>query len=132
MNKFKAVKRWMKSFLVPMNKKFNNVSKDRYELRYELMKEENEEYLEACQTNNLVEILDALCDKRFILEGTIHEHGVSQELFDKCFKEVTDSNFSKMENGKPIFREDGKILKGKGYFKPNIKKILDDYKKENY
>ena len=126
MIKLEAVTRWMKAFFVPMNEKYGNIPKDRYELRFELMKEENEEYLKACQDNNQVEILDALTDKLFVLMGSYAEHGVSQELLDKAFKEVLDSNFSKMENGKPIFREDGKIKKGSNYMPPNLKKVLDE------
>ena len=125
MNKLNAVKRWLECFLVPMNKTYGNISKERYELRYELMKEENEEYLKACQDDNQVEILDALTDKMFVLLGSYLEHGVSKDLLNASFKEVLDSNFSKLENGKPIIRFDGKILKGSNYFKPNLKKMLN-------
>ena len=124
MDKYKSVKRWLKAFLVPMNTKYGNINKERYNLRYELMREENKEYLEACEDNNEVEIIDALTDQLFVLLGTYAEHGVSRELLDKSFKEVLDSNFSKMEKGNPVFREDGKILKGSNYFKPNLKKVL--------
>ena len=126
-NMYKWVKEWMSMFKVPMNNTLGTVSKDRYQLRYDLMKEENEEYLEACENGDLVEILDAIIDQQFILFGTAHEHSVPEDLYFLVFKEVTNSNFSKAENGKPIFREDGKILKGKNYFKPNIKKIVDEY-----
>ena len=99
-------------------------SKD-YNLRFELMKEENEEYLEACKNDDLIEIADALGDKLYILCGTILKHGM-QNIIDKVFQEIHASNLSKLdENNEPIFRDDGKILKGKKYFPPNIKKILD-------
>lgn len=124
MDKYESVKRWLKAFLVPMNTNYGNINKERYNLRYELMREENKEYLEACENNNEVEIIDALTDQLFVLLGTYAEHGVSRELLDKSFKEVLDSNFSKMEKGNPVFRNDGKILKGSNFFKPNLKKVL--------
>ena len=70
MSKLTVVKNWMIKFKVPMNNVIGTISKDRYQLRYDLMKEENEEYLEACKNNDLVEILDAIGDKMFILYGT--------------------------------------------------------------
>lgn len=93
-------------------------------LRYKLMREENEEYLEAAQNGDLVEIADALGDMMYILCGTILSHGL-QDLIEDVFEEIQRSNMSKLdENGKPIYREDGKVLKGKNYFKPNIKAIV--------
>lgn len=93
-------------------------------LRYNLMKEENEEYLEAVQNNDIVEIADALGDMLYILCGTIIEHGL-QEKIEAVFDEIQRSNMSKLdENGKPIYREDGKVMKGPNYFKPNFDTIL--------
>ncbi len=94
-------------------------------LRYKLMREENEEYLEAANNNDLVEIADALGDMLYILCGTIIEHGM-QDVIEEVFEEIQRSNMSKLgDDGKPIYREDGKVLKGPNYFKPNIEKILD-------
>ena len=94
-------------------------------LRYELMREENEEYLEAANNNDLVEVADALGDMLYILCGTIIEHGM-QDKIEEVFNEIQRSNMSKLgADGKPIYREDGKVLKGPNYFKPNIKTILD-------
>ncbi|WP_417885696.1 hypothetical protein [Zunongwangia sp.] len=94
-------------------------------LRYELMKEENEEYLEAAENNDLVEVADALGDMLYILCGTILEHGMQHKIVE-VFEEIQESNMSKLgKDGKPIYREDGKVMKGPDYFKPNIKKILD-------
>ncbi len=94
-------------------------------LRYNLMKEENEEYLEAAKNKDIVEIADALGDQLYILCGTILKHGL-QDKIEEVFEEIQRSNMSKLdENGKPIFREDGKILKSDRYFKPDIKTILD-------
>ncbi len=93
-------------------------------LRFNLMKEENEEYLEAVQNNDLVEIADALGDMLYILCGTILEHGLQHKIED-VFNEIQRSNMSKLgEDGKPIYREDGKVMKGSNYFKPNIESIL--------
>ncbi|NVK52394.1 MAG: nucleoside triphosphate pyrophosphohydrolase family protein [Flavobacteriaceae bacterium] len=98
---------------------------DRNLLRFNLMKEENEEYLEAAQNNDLVEVADALGDMLYILCGTIIEHGM-QDKIEKVFDEIQRSNMSKLgEDGKPIYREDGKVLKGPNYFKPDIKAVLD-------
>jgi predicted HAD superfamily Cof-like phosphohydrolase len=94
-------------------------------LRYELMREENEEYLEAANNGDLVEVADALGDMLYILCGTIIEHGMQDKIED-VFNEIQRSNMSKLgADGKPIYREDGKVLKGPNYFKPNIKEILE-------
>lgn len=102
-----------------------HIGEDRNLLRYKLMREENEEYLEAANNNDLVEVADALGDMLYILCGTIIEHGM-QDKIEEVFNEIQRSNMSKLgEDGKPIYREDGKVLKGPNYFKPNIKEILE-------
>ena len=94
------------------------------ELRYNLMKEENEEYLEAVQNNDIIEIADALGDMLYILCGTILEHGLQHKI-EEVFDEIQRSNMSKLGvDGKPIYREDGKVMKGPNYFKPNFEPIL--------
>ncbi|QXP78021.1 MULTISPECIES: nucleoside triphosphate pyrophosphohydrolase family protein [Winogradskyella] len=98
---------------------------DKNVLRHELMREENEEYLEATKNNDLVEVADALGDMLYILCGTIIEHGMQHKI-EEVFDEIQRSNMSKLgANGEPIYREDGKVLKGPNYFKPNIKEILE-------
>jgi predicted HAD superfamily Cof-like phosphohydrolase len=93
-------------------------------LRYKLMREENEEYLEAANNGNLIEVADALGDMLYILCGTIIEHGLQHKI-DAIFEEIQKSNMSKLgDNGEPIYRDDGKVLKGPNYFKPDIKRIL--------
>jgi predicted HAD superfamily Cof-like phosphohydrolase len=93
-------------------------------LRYNLMKEENEEYLEAVQNNDLIEIADALGDMLYILCGTIIEHGLQHKI-EAVFDEIQRSNMSKLDHdGKPIYREDGKVMKGPNYFKPDFSKII--------
>src|SRR6476620_2182968 len=97
-------------------------------LRFNLMKEENEEYLEAVQNNDIVEIADALGDMLYILCGTILEHGLQHKI-EEVFDEIQRSNMSKLgEDGKPIYREDGKVMKGPNYFKPNFEEILVKFK----
>ena len=94
------------------------------ELRYNLMKEENEEYLEAVQNNDIIEIADALGDMLYILCGTILEHGLQHKI-EEVFDEIQRSNMSKLDaNGEPIYREDGKVMKSELYFKPDIARIL--------
>jgi predicted HAD superfamily Cof-like phosphohydrolase len=102
-----------------------DIGETKKELRFNLMKEENEEYLEAAKNNDIVEIADALGDMLYILCGTIIEHGLHDKI-EEVFNEIQRSNLSKLgEDGKPIYREDGKVLKGPNYFKPNFKKILE-------
>jgi len=95
-------------------------------LRYELMKEENEEYKEAVDNNDMIEVADALGDMLYILCGTIITHGMQHKI-SEVFEEIQRSNMSKLGlDGKPIYREDGKVMKGPNYFKPDIAKILAD------
>ena len=94
-------------------------------LRFNLMREENEEYFEAAKDGDLIEIADALGDMLYILCGTILKHGM-QDKIEEVFTEIQRSNMSKLDkDGNPIYREDGKVLKSDQYFKPNIKAILD-------
>ena len=100
-------------------------TKKEVNLRFELMDEENKEYLEAAKNNDLVEVADALGDMLYILCGTILSHGMQHKI-EEVFNEIQLSNMSKLDkNGLPIYREDGKVLKGPNYFKPNLKGILD-------
>ncbi|MBK6527120.1 MAG: nucleoside triphosphate pyrophosphohydrolase family protein [Crocinitomicaceae bacterium] len=103
----------------------SDLTQDEVMLRYKLMREENEEYLEAAQKGDLVEIADALGDQLYILCGTILRHGL-QDKIAHIFEEIQHSNMSKLDkDGKAIYREDGKVLKSDLYFRPNIKAILE-------
>lgn len=94
------------------------------ELRHRLMAEENDEYLEAAKNNDLVQVADALGDKLYILCGTIIAHGMQHKIVE-VFEEIHRSNMSKLdESGKPIYREDGKIMKSNRYFVPDIESVL--------
>ncbi|NQV78220.1 MAG: nucleoside triphosphate pyrophosphohydrolase family protein, partial [Lutibacter sp.] len=103
-----------------------NLSENKLKLRFDLMAEENEEYLEAAKNNNIIEVADALGDMLYILCGTILEHGMQHKI-EAIFNEIQRSNMSKLgADGEPIYREDGKVLKGPNYFKPNIYDIINE------
>jgi predicted HAD superfamily Cof-like phosphohydrolase len=101
-----------------------NLEQDEAILRHRLMIEETNEYIDACFKNSLVDIADALGDQLYILCGTILKHGM-QHIIEDVFDEIQESNMSKLgEDGKPVLRDDGKILKGPGYFKPDLSKFI--------
>jgi predicted HAD superfamily Cof-like phosphohydrolase len=92
-------------------------------LRYELIHEELEEFKRAMKTKNLKEIADALTDILYVTYGAGHAYGID---LDKCFSEVQRSNMSKLgEDGKPIYNEKGKVMKGPKYFEPNLKQFIE-------
>ena len=125
-NAIDQVKEFAEAFNIKYSKEMNpNLDQSTIDLRFRLMEEENLEYLEAAKNEDIVEIADALGDILYILCGTILAHGLQHKIVE-VFNEIQRSNMSKLDvNGKPVFREDGKILKGPNYFKPNIKDILD-------
>ena len=124
-NKLNAVKEFHTAFGLGVSHEMKgDLGEQKNLLRFNLMKEENEEYLEAVQNNDIVEIADALGDMLYILCGTILEHGLQHKI-EAVFDEIQRSNMSKLGiDGKPIYREDGKVLKGPNYFKPNFEDIL--------
>lgn len=92
------------------------------ELRVELISEELDELCTAIDNDDIVEIADALTDLLYVVYGAGHAYGID---LDECFNEVHDSNMSKLgEDGKPIYREDGKVLKGPNYFAPDLEKVM--------
>lgn len=108
------------------NTKPTLITTDEAQLRYRLGKEELDEYLEACNNNDLIEVADALADQLYILLGTMVAHGM-KDVIEDIFDDVHRSNMSKLgPDGKPIYREDGKILKGPNFSPPNISKYLSD------
>ncbi|MCK0190202.1 nucleoside triphosphate pyrophosphohydrolase family protein [Arenibacter sp. F20364] len=125
-SKLSAVELFHNSFGLGVSKEIKaNLGEAKNLLRFNLMDEENREYLEAANNDDLVEVTDALGDMLYILCGTILEHGMQYKI-EEVFEEIQRSNMSKLgEDGKPIYREDGKVLKGPNYFKPNIVDILD-------
>lgn len=104
----------------------SSVGESLIKLRHNLMGEENDEYLDAALSGNIIEVADALGDMLYILCGTIIEHGMQYKI-DEVFEEIHKSNMSKLGvDGKPVYREDGKVLKGPNYFRPDIKRIMKE------
>jgi predicted HAD superfamily Cof-like phosphohydrolase len=124
LTKAKAVEEFHEKFLIGNNHEYTLLDEKTSELRYNLIKEENEEYLDACKNGDIVEIADALGDILYIAFGSLLKHGLQYKI-DEVFDEIHRSNMSKLDkDGQPIFREDGKVLKSDLYFRPDIKKIL--------
>lgn len=125
-NKLKAVQEFHEVFGLNYNHEpIAKLPENLLKLRFDLMAEENKEYLEAAKNNDLIEVADALGDMLYILCGTILEHGLQHKI-EEVFDEIQRSNMSKLgANGKPIYREDGKVMKGPNYFKPNILGIIN-------
>ena len=120
------VERFHKAFHIDNHNVPTLLNEREVELRYNLMKEENVEYLEAAKNRDMVEIADALGDQLYILCGTLLRHGL-QDKIEEVFLEIQKSNMSKLDaQGKPVFREDGKVLKSELYFKPNIRQFFND------
>ena len=124
--KIEAVKTFHKAFnLDYLNEPRADIGARKHQLRFDLMQEENEEYFQAANEGNLVEVADALGDMLYILCGTIIEHGL-QDKIEEVFHAIQASNMSKLgEDGLPIYREDGKVLKGPNYFKLDIAAVLN-------
>ena len=123
MTNFEKVKIFMKTFGQEVKEKSSFSSDKINELRYSLIKEELEELRLAIDNKNLVEAADALTDILYVTYGAGHAFGVD---LDKCFDEVQRSNMSKLgENGKPIYNESGKVMKGPKYFKPDLGKFTN-------
>lgn len=124
-NYIKKVEDFHNAFKVRVGKTpISSLGHKRNALRFDLMWEENDEYLQAADNEDLIEVADALGDMLYILCGTIIEHGMQDKIED-VFNEIHRSNMSKLdEHGLPIFREDGKVLKSDRYFKPELKKFF--------
>ena len=123
MTNFLKVKKFMKTFgqEVLESPKFPN--KKIIQLRINLIKEELNELEEAVENDDLLEVADALTDILYVTYGAGHAFGID---LDKCFDEVQNSNMSKLdENGKPIYNENGKVMKGPNYFKPDLSKFVN-------
>ena len=122
MSNFNKVKIFMETFGQEVKIKPSFSTDKINKLRYDLIKEELEELKIAMENNDLLEVADALTDILYVAYGAGHAFGID---LDKCFDEVQSSNMSKLDkNGKAIFNEDGKVMKGPKYFKPNLSKFL--------
>jgi len=122
MSNFNKVKTFMNTYGQNVKEKPSIPDEKIVQLRIALIEEELNELKEAINNNNIVEVADALTDILYVTYGAGHSFGVD---LDKCFDEVQNSNMSKLgENGKPIYNESGKVMKGPNYFAPNLKKII--------
>ncbi len=122
MTNFEKVGNFMKTFgqEIKLNPSFSSDKINK--LRISLIKEELQELSEAMQKKDLVEVADALTDILYVTYGAGHAFGIN---LDKCFDEVQSSNMSKLgEDGKPIYNEHGKVMKGPNYFQPNLNKFI--------
>ena len=122
MTNFNKVKTFMETFGQEVKTKPSFSSDKINTLRYDLIKEELEELKIAMENKDLLEVADALTDILYVTYGAGHAFGID---LDKCFEEVQNSNMSKLgENGKPIYNESGKVMKGPNYFKPDLSKFV--------
>ena len=123
MSNFKKVKTFMETFGQEVKTKPSFSTDKINSLRYDLIKEELEELKEAMENKDLLEVADALTDILYVTYGAWHAFGID---LDKCFEEVQNSNMSKLgKDGKPIYNESGKVMKGPKYFKPDLTKFVN-------
>ena len=122
MSNFESVEKFMKTFGQEVKEKAEFPNKKITSLRYDLIREELEELREAIDNNDIKEVADALTDILYVTYGAGHAFGIN---LDKCFEEVQNSNMSKLgEDGKPIYNDKGKVMKGPNYFEPNLDKFV--------
>ena len=122
MSNFDSVKKFMKTFGQEVKEKPDFPNDKIMSLRYSLIKEELEELKEAIDNKDIKEVADALTDILYVTYGAGHAFGIN---LDKCFEEVQNSNMSKLgEDGKPIYNDKGKVMKGPNYFEPNLNKFV--------
>ena len=122
MTNFESVKKFMETFGQEIREKAGFPNEKITSLRYDLIKEELDELKEAMDNKDIKEVADALTDILYVTYGAGHAFGVN---LDKCFKEVQNSNMSKLDSdGKPIYDDKGKVMKGPNYFKPDLSKFV--------
>ena len=122
MSNFESVKKFMETFGQEIKEKASFPNDKITSLRYELIKEELDEFKEAINKKDIKEVADALTDILYVTYGAGHAFGID---LDKCFEEVQNSNMSKLDkDGKPIYNDQGKVMKGPNYFKPDLNKFI--------
>ena len=122
MTNFKSVKKFMETFGQEIKEKASFPDDKITSLRYDLIKEELEELKDAINNRDIKEVADALTDILYVTYGAGHAFGID---LDKCFEEVQNSNMSKLgSDGKPIYNDKGKVMKGPNYFKPDLEKFV--------
>tara|TARA_Y100000766_G_C18522364_1_gene419512 strand:+ start:136 stop:507 length:372 start_codon:yes stop_codon:yes gene_type:complete len=123
MSNFESVKKFMQTFGQQIKEKAEFPNEKITKLRYELIEEELKEFKEAIDKKDIKEVADALTDILYVTYGAGHAFGIN---LDKCFDEVQNSNMSKLDvNGKPIYNDAGKVMKGPNYFKPDLSKFIN-------
>ena len=127
MSNFESVKKFMETFGQEIKEKAGFPDVKITSLRYELIKEELDELKDAIDSKDIKEVADALTDILYVTYGAGHAFGIN---LDKCFEEVQNSNMSKLgSDGKPIYNDKGKVMKGPNYFKPDLNKFVAKWKK---
>ena len=122
MSNFESVKKFMETFGQEIKEKASFPNDKITSLRYDLIREELDELKDAIDKKDIKEVADALTDILYVTYGAGHAFGID---LDKCFQEVQNSNMSKLgKDGKPIYNENGKVMKGPNYFKPNLNKFV--------
>ncbi len=122
MTNFESVKKFMETFGQEVRTKASFPNEKIVNLRLDLIEEELSEFKEAVEKKDIKEVADALTDILYVTYGAGHAFGIN---LDKCFEEVQNSNMSKLgSDGKPIYNENGKVMKGPDYFKPNLSKFI--------
>mgnify|MGYP001164283228 FL=1 len=122
MTNFESVKKFMETFGQETKEKASFPNEKTTSLRYDLIKEELEELKEALDKKDIKEVADALTDILYVTYGAGHAFGID---LDKCFEEVQNSNMSKLgSDGRPIYNDKGKVMKGPNYFKPDLEKFV--------
>tara|TARA_E500000178_G_scaffold150315_1_gene150066 strand:- start:142 stop:513 length:372 start_codon:yes stop_codon:yes gene_type:complete len=122
MSNFQSVKKFMETFRQEIKEKAGFPNDEITSLRYELIKEELDELKDAIDSQDIKEVADALTDILYVTYGAGHAFGIN---LDKCFEEVQNSNMSKLgSDGKPIYNDKGKVMKGPNYFKPDLNKFV--------
>ena len=122
MSNFESVRKFMKTFGQEVKEKAEFPSDKITSLRYELIKEELAEFKDALEKKDIKEVADSLTDILYVTYGAGHSFGID---LDKCFEEVQNSNMSKLgKDGKPIYNDKGKVMKGPNYFKPDLNKFV--------
>lgn len=117
------VESFNRAFNLPIRIKPQLIKQEEYELQYNLLREELGEYGDACVTNDLVGIADSIGDMLYVLLGMAIRHGL-QDYLEAMFNEIHESNMSKLENGRPLYNEAGKVMKSSSYRKPNLENII--------
>ena len=122
MTNFESVKKFMETFGQEIKEKAEFPNKKITELRFALIKEELEEFKDAIEKKDIKEVADALTDILYVTYGAGHAFGID---LDKCFQEVQNSNMSKLgKDGRPIYNDQGKVMKGPNYFKPDLTRFV--------